>query len=364
MFGTTGGVEFVFAGVPIRVTPSFFFVAVIFGIGLGATGMVLWAIAVFVSIVLHEMGHAVAYRAFGVAPSVVLYGMGGLTFGRSLTLGKDLIVSLAGPFAGFTLGLPMLVLWRSSALVGSSPELTRFVWFLVLINLGWGLVNLLPVLPLDGGHAAAALSSMIARRDTTRAVQWVGVVVGVGAALLAWRFGVFFAAVLFGLLAFQNFQAIRAGGGGRSGASPVSLKANVTVVRPPRGGPATAPLSPTVWHDPAARTFAQERDAAVRALLDDLPELALMSADRARKLGQVPAEGAQADELEAWGWLLLDRPEAAHAFAVQINELWPESPAAGALHNAASLPLSERRALVHARFAPPFPTSGAGDASS
>ena len=96
------------AGIPFAVTPYFWIGSAIFGANAahGPNGMLLlavWVACVFVSIVLHELGHALAARRFGVTPYVVLYQMGGATYlpGGIASRVERIFVSLAGPAAGF-----------------------------------------------------------------------------------------------------------------------------------------------------------------------------------------------------------------------------------------------------------------------
>jgi Zn-dependent protease len=89
------------------------------------------------------------------------------------------------------------------------------------INILWGLVNLLPVYPLDGGQIARTV--MIDQDPGGGAIKslWLSVFVGGGMAIYG---GVmlrsFFIAIMFGMLAFQSYMAIqqmRGGGFGRGG---------------------------------------------------------------------------------------------------------------------------------------------------
>ncbi|MGH3665425.1 MAG: M50 family metallopeptidase, partial [Egibacteraceae bacterium] len=96
-------------GVGVQVDPSFLLMAVVLGYPRLQRPALLavWVVVVFVSILVHEMGHAGAYRAFGLRPQVTLYAMGGVTtttVGRGFGAGRQLVVSLAGPVTGFALG--------------------------------------------------------------------------------------------------------------------------------------------------------------------------------------------------------------------------------------------------------------------
>jgi Zn-dependent protease len=152
------GVTLHVAGIPIRIELAF--VLVLGLLGFAGRGTVVagieWVVLAGVSILLHELGHAAAYRRFGVRPRIRLYSFGGLTYGEAISPARSIVVSLSGPVTGLAVGLVVLV---ASSAVGSSarqvPELDAIVSDLLFINIGWGLFNLLPVLPLDGGNIAA-----------------------------------------------------------------------------------------------------------------------------------------------------------------------------------------------------------------
>jgi Zn-dependent protease len=150
------------AGFPVQIHPLFFLTS----LATGATGwrspalLAVWFCVVLVSVLIHELGHALAFRRFGHGASIALHGLGGTTTsdgGRRLSHRQDLWVSLAGPAAGFLLGGLVLALQHFTP-VGQAGGLVRSgVRALLWANFGWGLMNLLPILPLDGGHVLAAL---------------------------------------------------------------------------------------------------------------------------------------------------------------------------------------------------------------
>ena len=89
-------------GVPVRVEPFFVIVAVLFGIRLEPLWVVFaWVVIVFFAVLVHELGHALTYRAFGQRSAIVLHGFGGFTIPtgggrRALDRPRSIIVSLSG----------------------------------------------------------------------------------------------------------------------------------------------------------------------------------------------------------------------------------------------------------------------------
>lgn len=150
------------AGLPVQVHPLFLLTAVASGIsGWWTPGRVaVWCGVVFLSVLIHELGHALAFRRFGHGASISLHGLGGTTSstgGRTLTHRQELWLSLAGPGAGFLLGGGVLALQHFTP-VGQAGGLVGYaVGSLLWANFGWGILNLMPILPLDGGHALAAV---------------------------------------------------------------------------------------------------------------------------------------------------------------------------------------------------------------
>src|SRR5262249_20643518 len=136
---------------------------------LGPQFLAIWVAVVFVSILVHELGHAVAFRYFGSDADIVLYAFGGLAIPTMGISGRwrRIIVSLAGPFAGFALfgiiyGSNALLHWGDvmKGPVRNTLELICLYDFLVFVNLYWGIFNLLPVFPLDGGQVCRELCGM------------------------------------------------------------------------------------------------------------------------------------------------------------------------------------------------------------
>jgi stage IV sporulation protein FB len=154
-------------GISVRVHPMFWVISAILGWNLmeekaGVPFLLTWIGCVFVSILIHELGHVVAGRMFGAFGNIVLYSFGGLAIGSSNLSRRwqRLIVYLAGPAAQFLLLGLLLALVRQPAIrerLGHYPLAIAALLFLIEINWLWPMVNLLPLWPLDGGRVSREL---------------------------------------------------------------------------------------------------------------------------------------------------------------------------------------------------------------
>jgi Zn-dependent protease len=145
----------------------------------------------FLSLLAHEMGHALVGRREGIGVrGITLTLLGGHTqfVTEPATAGAELRVSAIGPFTNFALAG---VFWSGSLLLDGSPEgyvllvAELFTW-LAVVNLSLAVVNMLPGAPLDGGAVLEALLWM-ATRDRNRSASIaavIGVALGGGLAVL------------------------------------------------------------------------------------------------------------------------------------------------------------------------------------
>jgi len=204
--------RFHLAGFPVYVHPSFFIVAVLLGFRRGDIRLILiWVAVVFVSILAHELGHALVGRAYGLSPEISLYSMGGLTswrFGRALTRVQSILVSLAGPGAGFLVGA---IVWGFSRLdaVPLTPLGQYVVFDLLWVNFGWGILNLLPLLPLDGGNVMRSVVHIVRGRPDERLPRQISISAGGVLFVLALMNGMMFAGLMAAFLAYSNYQALQ-----------------------------------------------------------------------------------------------------------------------------------------------------------
>jgi stage IV sporulation protein FB len=234
--------RFSLAGFPVRVHPLFWLIAVLLGYSSGNPLQILiWVLVVFISILVHELGHALAFRRYGLSSQIVLHFAGGLTIPESTLWGsrwanvalgpnQNIFISLAGPGAGFLLAALAIggVLLAGGSIIttrllGFIPIpgfavlpfggnlLSLFVTALLWVNIFWGFINLLPVFPLDGGNVARNILLQVDPVDGVRKSLWVSVIVGALIALVAFFFlHSLYMAFLFGFLAFQSYQSLQA----------------------------------------------------------------------------------------------------------------------------------------------------------
>lgn len=221
-------------GVEVRVKFWFWFATLLFCGELDTRSALIWVAVCFVSILLHEFGHVVAFRLFGTDAHAVLYGFGGMAVPDQRIQGTlaQFVVAIAGPAAGFCLvavvaaaahavGIGVHIGWHMFLpTISAWPEVdpsnvarfqSNYLWYVLLndllfVNFYWGLVNLLPVYPLDGGHAACAV---LERRDPyngKRTSLLVSAVVGALVALAGVLERNLYLILLFGILAASSAQ--------------------------------------------------------------------------------------------------------------------------------------------------------------
>ncbi|MFP2911195.1 site-2 protease family protein, partial [Pyxidicoccus sp. 3LFB2] len=170
-----------------------------------------WMLIVFVSVLIHELGHALASRLFGYRPSIALVWMGGHTLPNDepgpLPWKRNLVITAAGPFFGLMLGVACGVGYY--LLKGRSPALDFFLFTFTVANLFWAVLNMMPVLPLDGGHITATLASRIfgPRRGFVLA-QGLALLVCVAAVVFGLKTGSMLFTIIFGMYGVQAFRVV------------------------------------------------------------------------------------------------------------------------------------------------------------
>ena len=245
---TQGDIHFRLGEFPVRIHPFFWVMTVLLGLGGRETPpleLLIWILVVLVSIVVHERGHALLQRRYGGYPRIVLYGLGGLAVCDDCDRSSkaQIEISLAGPAAGFILFVLVFVLVRvvghqagfasSASLSPESLGVSSISYFemfgmglywetfqaqtvnylvggLFQVNLLWGIINLLPIYPLDGGRVSRELCL---RGDPSRGIirsLQISTFAAAAMVLIGISRGSLFLALMFGFLAYSSYRNLQA----------------------------------------------------------------------------------------------------------------------------------------------------------
>ena len=202
-----GVLRFRLFGIPIAIHWMFWLIATFLGpleyanSPIGVRLLLIWVAVVLVSIIVHELGHAFAFRKYGGKPSILLYGMGGLASapGR-YTRNQSIVITLGGPVIQLVLAAAFYAFVRLGPPI-ETIYLGYFVGSMIVVNFFWAILNLLPILPLDGGRLLGHL--MHDRNPVLRAKIGAACAIAVGIALFIYTKSVF-NLLLFGWLAYMK----------------------------------------------------------------------------------------------------------------------------------------------------------------
>jgi Zn-dependent protease len=283
--------------------------------------LLAYVAVVFVSVLVHELGHAVVGRAFGGAPEIRLEGFGGVTYPRLQerpSAWKQVVLSIAGPIAGLGLGVLATLVARAFPPEAGSPA-ASVLGLVQWTSVGWAVLNLLPVLPLDGGHVLQAFLEGVRGRPSFPLASWISAVVAAAVALCAWMvFREPFLTVWFALFAMHNVTRARLGG-----QSPG-----------PQGAPPAAPRD-------AERLDVERELTRARAAILAADEETALSAAATLEDGEGPYRQAAGLRIRAGVELARGDNQAAGLHAGRSYTLWP-TPDAAVVAARANLRAGER----------------------
>ncbi len=197
--------------IPISIHPFFWVFSILIGYLMSGTvlGTVLWIIIIFVSVLVHELGHATMAVIFKQQPRIELIAMGGLTsyHGKKLKYYQQFLIVLNGPLFGIGLFfLATLLLWLE---IFKNPIVVGTIKIFQVVNIFWSIVNLLPVLPLDGGQLMRiALEGFFGVKGFKLSFL-IGFIIAALIALGAFAIRYYLLGALFFLFAFQSFDLYR-----------------------------------------------------------------------------------------------------------------------------------------------------------
>ncbi|NNC87938.1 MAG: hypothetical protein HKN82_05695 [Akkermansiaceae bacterium] len=206
-------IQFRLFGIPVVVQPIFWITLGIIGAlytrpsnGADFLNLGLFMLAGFLSILVHEFGHALTVKSFGAPSAITLHSFGGFATYPAGVLNrpKSFLVTAAGPGIQLLLGAAALPLLLSGVL--PDTPIKTFVWWLVAVSFFWAIINCLPIYPMDGGRM---LESILGPRRI-KVVFIIGIVTALGlglACVVLWKET--FMALLMGLFAWENYNHYR-----------------------------------------------------------------------------------------------------------------------------------------------------------
>ena len=240
---TAYDIRFRLFNIPVRVNPWFWIVMLLISSSAFESRsspmlpVLVFVACAFVSILVHEFGHALSARATGREPGgVILFSMGGLCFFEDAGLPPlaRVLILAAGPGAGFALLALVLAILRArfgidpgdamgligvgsgdplsvrAILVPRSPALFFGTVFMLYINFWWGVFNLLPIWPLDGGQITKVT---LGAWDRRQGVRWgrhtVSMLTAAGVAIWFASRGEYLMALWVGCFGYINYEILQ-----------------------------------------------------------------------------------------------------------------------------------------------------------
>lgn len=226
-------VTFKLLGFPVQVHLSFALILLfVFDSGLPVQAIILWAGAVFLSVLIHELGHAVTARATGAeVGGITIYALGGLTTWRAagtrIGAFQRFIISAAGSGVEIVAGLVLYQLAGTGAFGEVTKSIVRtpfdipfwsagyagqfgpfligaFIW----VSVFWGLVNWLPIGGLDGSHMLSEIMVKINPRNGAMHTKVIGLIVAAGAGYILYERGFTLAPLIFLWFAMSDLMGL------------------------------------------------------------------------------------------------------------------------------------------------------------
>ncbi len=181
MFGQKRWRLFRLLGNDVYMTPSFLVVLVIFAL-IGVNNLqqlqsgLLWIPILFIGVLLHELGHAIASHRLGYGNSeIVFWGLGGLAINRYAGRRdprKQIAIALAGPLVSLLLGVASGgALYALEGGITYTSYFGQFLYLMMWVNLVWAVFNMLPIHPMDGGQATLNALRLMLKKER-QAIRW------------------------------------------------------------------------------------------------------------------------------------------------------------------------------------------------
>lgn len=303
MFETSNFHLFTLSKVPVQLSLGFFILAAFILVMQKLTIGIPLVLAITLSVLIHEFGHAMVCKRYDLRPSIVLHGFGGYCLHDIAdTDRRDALIVVMGPVVEIIFGVLALVALYFMPAQLAHPGLDRFITtfltYFAWVSIVWGAANLLlPIYPLDGGK----LFLLILRRfvEPRKAERWalivsIGVMIPIG--IFAVSRGMLFLVVVIFFMAMENYSSLTSG--------------RPLITRGVKGGIA----SPASKATPFVQELYKEAEAAFKA--EDWREAARLCHQARAQGAQIPkkmmdrmweimglATEAQGEHEEALGYL-------------------------------------------------------------
>jgi len=182
-----------YAGIPVRIHATFPLVLVLYASIAATSGSwrdgleaVVLVLSVFLCVVLHEFGHCLQIKRYGIrVRDIVLFPIGGMARAESIPENprQEIVVAIAGPAVNFVIAG---ALFAGLLLSGIAPHADGYLVSLAWVNLGLGVFNLIPAFPMDGGRILRGLLHLrMSYLVATRRARDVGQILALGFVAIA-----------------------------------------------------------------------------------------------------------------------------------------------------------------------------------
>lgn len=218
-------------GIPVKVHFTFPLILIAFGVEARLRGnwwdsiwAVLLVLAVFVCVVLHELGHSLQVRRYGIrVRDIVLLPIGGMARAESIPEKpwQEIVVAISGPLVNFSLAAFLLgiILLRGSPMDFENDFLTN----LFSINVVLGTFNLIPAFPMDGGRILRGLlATRMSYLSATHHAKNVGQTIAIVFAIVGFMSSTFIMLpliavfIFFGAISEENMVKMKISLGGKT----------------------------------------------------------------------------------------------------------------------------------------------------
>ncbi len=179
-------------------------------------GGVTFILVIFLCVVLHEFGHALAARRYGIQTrDIILLPIGGVARLQKIPTDpiQELWVALAGPAVNVAIAIALFMWLKVTASLEPLQVLTvtggPFLERIMAVNIFLVIFNMIPAFPMDGGRVLRAL--LATRKDYARATQ-IAANIGQGIAVLFGFIGIIYNPLLLLIALFVWIGAAQESG--------------------------------------------------------------------------------------------------------------------------------------------------------